>query len=434
MAGVAMTGGLIKRMPGSTAMVYLLAGIILGEQGLHLVPIRALDHSSLLEHVSEFAILVSLFTAGLKLRTSLRDEKWWVSLRLAFVSLSVTIALTALAGVYLLQLSLAGAVILGAILAPTDPVLASDVQVNSPLDRNRLRFALTGEAGLNDGTAMPAMLLGLHLLQEPDISRWWGHWFALEATLPLFGGLALGALLGTLLGKSILYLRTTHGEALGYTDFVALGVVGVTYGITHLIHANGFLAVFAAGYALRRIEMATGADLTDTHVQVPLVKGLREELARDPEKAPMFFTETVLVFNSHFERLTELAVVVLVGTAFRFELLTREALILCALLFVVIRPIAVLTGLAGVRLHRKERGLISWFGVKGIGSLYYLAFALSRGVSQEEAAVLVTVTISAVVLSIFGHGLTVTPLMAAMERRTSARVEQPSSAPPTAAH
>lgn len=419
MAGVAMTGNLIRRMPASTAMVYLLAGMILGEQGLDLVPIRTLDHHVFLEHISEFAILVSLFTAGLKLRTALRDEKWWLSLRLAVLAMVVTVALAAVAGVYLLHLSIGAAIVLGAILAPTDPVLASDVQVNSPLDQNRLRFTLTGEAGLNDGTAMPAMVLGLGLIEKPNFSSWVAHWLMVDTLILMALGLVIGGALGTLLGRYVLHLRTNHGEALGYTDFIALGVVGVTYGVTTLCHANGFLAVFAAGYALRRIEMSAGPELTEEAVMLPVAEPLREQLASDPEKAPQFFTESILVFNSHFERLTELAVVVLLGTAFRLNWISQQTLLFSAILFLVIRPISVLLGLIGTKLERSERRLMCWFGVKGIGSLYYLAMALSRGLRGHDAAVLVPVTMVAVVVSIFCHGLSVTPLMAALDRKTT---------------
>ena len=158
-----------------------------------------------------------------------------------------------------LGLSWGAAVLLGAVLAPTDPVLASDVQVEHAADRDRLRFSLTGEAGMNDGTAFPFVMLGLWLmnLHAPGTSIW--RWMAVDLVWAVAGGLGVGTLIGTLVGQLVIYLRRKHRVALGLDEFLSLGLIGLSYGLALAAHAYGFLAVFAAGLALRRIERrATG--------------------------------------------------------------------------------------------------------------------------------------------------------------------------------
>ena len=160
----------------------------------------------------------------------LSDGRWLLPLRLAILSMLVTVALVAGVGVLALGLPLGAAILLGGILAPTDPVLASDVQVANPGDRDRLRFALTGEAGLNDGTAFPLVMLGLGLLGLHDIGSFGWRWLAVDVIWAVTAGVAIGAVLGTAVGRLVLYLRRTHKEAVGLDNFLALGLVGLAYG------------------------------------------------------------------------------------------------------------------------------------------------------------------------------------------------------------
>ena len=160
---MALSSSSLKDLPLSTAMIYLLVGLAIGPLWLELARIDPVADAKFVEHLTEFVVVVSLFSVGLKLSVELDDRRWLLPLRLAVGSMVLTVGLIALAGVAL-GLPLGAAVLLGAILAPTDPVLASDVQVANPEDRSRLRFALTGEGGLNDGTAFPFVMLGLGLL------------------------------------------------------------------------------------------------------------------------------------------------------------------------------------------------------------------------------------------------------------------------------
>ena len=256
---MALSSSLLARLPLSTAMLYLGVGILIGPHALGLITIDPVDHAEIIERVTEVAVIVSLFSAGLKLQLPRRDPFRRLPVILASWSMLLTVGLITLVGTLLLDLPLGAAVLLGAVLAPTDPVLASDVQVTGPRDRDRLRFTLTGEAGLNDGTAFPFVVLGLGLLGLDELGTFGWRWFVIDGVWAIAGGLLIGALLGTGAGRLILYLRRVHRETVGFDDFLALGLIAFAYGAALLLHAYGFLAVFAAGLALRRVEVhATG--------------------------------------------------------------------------------------------------------------------------------------------------------------------------------
>ncbi|HEX8672461.1 MAG TPA: cation:proton antiporter, partial [Longimicrobium sp.] len=254
LVAMALSRSIVARLPLSTAMLYLAAGFALGPYGAGLLSLDVYEQSAMWERVTEIAILVSLFAAGLKLRTPLHDGRWILPVRLATLSMSITVGLVTVLGVFAMGLPVGAAVLLGAILAPTDPVLASDVQVTHAADRDRLRFGLTGEAGLNDGSAFPFVMLGLGLLGLHEMGDMGWRWFAVDLVWAVVSGLAVGAVLGTLVGRLVLHLRRVHREAVGLDDFLALGLIAFAYGTALLVHGYGFLAVFAAGLALRRIE------------------------------------------------------------------------------------------------------------------------------------------------------------------------------------
>jgi sodium/hydrogen antiporter len=195
--GISVGSGLLRRLPLTTSILYLALGYLLGPKGAELFNVHPLQDAAILERLTEIAVIISLFSAGMKLRVPLRDRLWIEPVRLAFVSMSVTVGLIALIGVYLFDFSPGAAIILGAVLAPTDPVLASDVQVSHPGDRDRLRFSLTGEAGLNDGTAFPFVMLGLGLLGLRDIGAWGWRWVAIDVVWAISGGLLIGWFLGS---------------------------------------------------------------------------------------------------------------------------------------------------------------------------------------------------------------------------------------------
>ena len=161
----------------------------------------------------------------------------------------------------MLGLSFGAAVLLGAILAPTDPVLASAVQVESSGDRDRLRFSLTGEGGLNDGAAFPFVMLGLGLLGLHDLGVGGWRWWTVDVIWATAGGLMIGGALGALIGTLVVYLRARHKESIGLDEFLALGLIALAYGLAVLSHTYGFLAVLAAGMALQRVKEQYSVDL-----------------------------------------------------------------------------------------------------------------------------------------------------------------------------
>ena len=408
---MALGSSLLKRLPITTAMLYLGAGAALGPAGAGLLTISLLADSRLLEHVTEVAVVISLFTVGLKLRVPLTDSRWRVPLRLAVVSMTLTVGLVTVVGVLLLGLPLGGAVLLGAILAPTDPVLASDVQVKSPWEPERLRFALSAEGGLNDGTAFPFVMLGLGLLGARDLGPWLWRWLAVDVLWAVGAGLVIGGALGTVLGRLVLYLRREHREGLGSEEFLTLGLIALAYGAAVAVDAYGFLAVFAAGLTFRRVESRE----TGSGASVPAAPShderTKEELETDPVLAPRQLAQTVLTFNEQLERLGEMAVVLLVGALLPAIEPSVTAWIAVALLLLIIRPASALLGLAGAGTTGTQRRLIAWFGIRGIGSIYYLTYALNHGLAADLVHPLTTVAFLVVAVSVVVHGISATPLM-----------------------
>lgn len=419
---IAMTlgGSFIARLPLSSAMLYLGVGVAISPVGLGLLKLDALKNAVLLERLTEVAVLISLFTAGMKLEFHRKDGRWRIPVQLATLSMVVTVAAVTALGVYVLKLPLGAAVLLGGILAPTDPVLASDVQVANLGDRDRLRFGLTGEGGLNDGTAFPFVMLGLGLLGLHELGEGGWRWWAVDVLWAVAGGLALGWLLGTLVGRAILYLRMRHREALGSDEFIALGLIGLTYGLALLSHTYGFLAVFAAGLALRRIDEPHSRPAPQAPAGPDEVLSPDEKEASGAE-APAHMMRAVERFNSQLESFVEVAIVLAVGVLVATTRFRVEVLWFIPVLFLVIRPIAVYVGLLGTPVRGAQRRLMAWFGIRGIGSLYYLLYAINHHIERALAQQLLSITLAVVVASVVAHGVSVTPLMKRYEARKPRR-------------
>jgi len=406
--GFALFGTLLKRLPVTPSMFYLAAGALLGPWGIGLLQVDALDDTAMLEVLTEVAVIISLFTAGLKLRLPWSDRRWRVALLLSTAAMLLTIAGIA-AFAFAAGMALPVAVLLGAILAPTDPVLASDVQVSHEHDAEPVRFSLTGEAGLNDGTAFPFVMLGLGLMGAHDLGAFGWRWWTIDLVWAIVAGLGVGIVCGAGVARLVIYLRRVHKEAVGLDEFLALGLIALSYGIALLAGGYGFLAVFAAGLAIRRVEREHAAVTPSKQVRQA---GLSiEEQATNHATAPAYMANAVLGFNEQLERLGELAVVVVVGAMLaRIESLGPGVWLALAL-FVVIRPLATFITLLLTRLTRTQRLFIAWFGVRGVGSVFYLAYALSHGAEGPLARQLVDLTMVVVAMSIVLHGVSVTPLM-----------------------
>jgi NhaP-type Na+/H+ or K+/H+ antiporter len=336
--------------------------------------------------------------------------------------MALTVGLVALAGVYGLGLSWGAAVLLGAVLAPTDPVLASDVQVTDPRDRDHLRFALTGEAGLNDGAAFPFVMLGLGLLGLHEVGDYGLRWLAVDLGWRTAAGLAVGAACGTAVGRLVVHLRRTYHEALGTDAFLTLGLIALAYGAAEAAHGWGFLAVFAAGLALRHVEHAASEaeGVDDASPSASEVAGADdpEVLAAAEPYIPQLMARAVLGFNEQVERILEVAVVLLVGALLLAVPVEPGAVWFVPLLLLVIRPVAVYVGLLGAPVSGVQKGLAAWFGIRGIGSVYYLAYALTHGADGPGVVRLLSLVLWAVAVSVVAHGVSVTPLMAWYRART----------------
>lgn len=410
---MALGGSVLKRLPLSTSLLYLGVGVGVGPLGLNLLQVEAVEAAGFFERLTEIAVIISLFTAGLKLRLPLRDELWRLPIILAFGSMVITVALIAMVGMALLGLSVGAAILLGAILGPTDPVLASDIQVTGPRDRDRLRFTLTGEAGLNDGTAFPFVMLGLGLLGLHEIGVWGWRWMMVDVVWAVPVGLGVGWLLGTLVGEFVLYLRRSHQEAVGLDDFLALGLIALSYGAAILVHAYGFLAVFAAGVALRKIEeRRTGAEADPEQTVAGAARaGKQEAMATNPETAPAYMAQAVLGFNEQLERIGEVVVMLLVGSLLSNRDLPANALWFVPMLFLLIRPLAAAIGTIGSSTTGMQRWFLGWFGIRGIGSIYYLMFAIQHDLPEGVARQFTALVLTTVAVSVVVHGISVTPLM-----------------------
>lgn len=381
-----------RRRSVTPAAVYLLLGAA-AAIGLNLLDIGQLDpitDSGVIERLSEVAVIVALFAAGLRIDRRLGWRRWRSTVLLIGVVMPVTIAAVALFANTLMGLSLGAALLLGASLAPTDPVLARGVQVAGPGegDRTESHFALTSEAGLNDGLAFPFVLLALFIAGEPGVG-WFAEWFTADVLYAIGVGVSIGIVGGFSIGYASDWLRSKGLLNPQYDGWVALAAVLLIYGLTEIFSAYGFLAAFAGGLAFRRYEW-------------------------DHEAHHRVHTGSDLV-----ENILELAMLVLLGSTITLVGLEQPGFwgwILVPVLIVLIRPLAVLGSFIGSSVPMRQRAFIGWFGIRGVGSFYYAAVGIGAGVlSLEEASTIYWTIIACVGVSILVHGMTSRPAVKSLE-------------------
>ncbi|MFM0339617.1 cation:proton antiporter [Paraburkholderia fungorum] len=410
-----VTATTLRRLPVSAAMLYLGIGYALAPPGIDLLRLDMVADAHLLRVITQIALLVSLFAIGLRLRLGVFETLWTVPLRLGFLAMLATIPLLTLFSVYVLHLGWGPSLLLAAILAPTDPVLAHDVQVHDPGDHDLLRFALSGEGGLNDGIALPFAMLGLAVCAAPAAQA--GDLFTLRLAGSMVwgvaGAIAIGGALGWATTHAVAWLRTRHAQALGLEGFFALGLIELSFGAAQLAQTYGFLAVFAAGVAMRRVEHRASGGMSAREAIGTVDSEDVEATAANPDKAHAFMTESVLGFTIELERIAEVAVMAMVGNVLatlRVPLFTWQTIALAAALFVLVRPVSVELSLLGSSATPTQRRLMSWFGIRGIGSFYYLAYALEHGAAADVTP-LVPLALAVVAASVVIHGVSATPLM-----------------------
>jgi len=405
-----LVGSVTDRLPLTPGLIYLLLGVALGPAGAGVLEIDPLRDVGVLERVFEVAVLISLFTLGLKLRLPFSDPLWRIPVRLAVLSMLVTIAAIAAGGVYLLGLPLGAAVLLGAMLAPTDPVLASDVQIKHLHERDRVRFGLTAEGAMNDGTAFPFVFLGLGLLGLRETGPFLLRWASVDLLWGVAGGLGIGWLCGIAVARLVVYLRQRTNEPIGLVEFLLLGLVAMSYGLALLAQALGFLAVLAAGLAVRRIELMETHRAERASPQATAYVTSQTEPART-------MARSLLGLNEQLERVAELVAVVLLGALLSSGHFSLDGLGLALLVLLIVRPLSVLLGLLGGYSSGRQLALMSWFGIRGVGSLYYLTFAIASGLATPLAQRLLPLVLTVVAVSIVVHGISATPLMDLYGRR-----------------
>ncbi len=419
---LALTSSYLRWLPVTTSAVCLAFGMTLGPLGLGLVNMDFARAATWLQRLTEMAVLFSLFGTGIKLRLGLRRTAWRASYLLAGPVMLVSIAGVAALAHYGLNLSWGLSALLGAMLAPTDPVLAAMVQVTGAHDFDRVRYGLSGEAGLNDGVAFPFVIFSLMMIDHVDMG--WpdiGAWALKNLVWGVPAGLAIGYALGRLLGQLMINQRVRNQDSIeSPNDFLALALIAISYVVAYGVGAFGFLSVFAAGVGLRQAEArASHSDVPAEHLTKP----------RDPHAPPPSPDELeggqlaagvmmndILTFGDLVERSMEVLLITLLGAALWLYWDWR-AIGLALGLFCVIRPLSVWLLVRSQHLDGHQRALMGWFGIRGIGSLYYLCFAIAHGLPPAIQHTAISLTLSVVALSILVHGISTQPLLEHYERR-----------------
>jgi NhaP-type Na+/H+ or K+/H+ antiporter len=399
----ALLAGLLPRLladrPLSMPIVFLGLGAVLFAIPLGLPDPDPLTNPDLAERLTEVGVIVALMGAGLKLDRPLGWRSWSSTWRLLAIAMPLTIAGTALLGWWWLGVAPAAAVLLGSALAPTDPVLAADVQVGEPSrhehGEDEVRFALTSEAGLNDALAFPFVYMAIAMaVAGADPGAWLGDWIAedllYKIAIGLVGGIASGKLLGLLFFRprsKVLHLAS-HAEG-----FTALAATFLSYGLTELAGGYGFLAVFVCARSIRASER-------------------RHE-----------YHQVLHDFVEQIERLLTVLLLVLFGGAIvrgLLDPLTWQSIALGLAVVLLVRPATALLALSGAPGDRQERTTIALFGIRGIGSFYYIAYATSAAEFADAEQIWATVGF-VVVVSVLAHGITAPSVMARLDRNRQAR-------------
>lgn len=384
----------LHRLPISLPIICIIFGALLAWSPFSpLSNFNPLENRYLTERLTELVVIVALMGAGLKIDRPLSWRGWIVTWRLLGIAMPLTIAGVALVGWGLLGLGVASALLLGAALAPTDPVLASDVQVGPPQsgEEDEVRFALTSEAGLNDGFSFPFVYLAIALaLTQTSGAPWFRDWVFIDVFWRLAAGVAAGWMTGRVLGFLTFQLPKKAQLSKTGDGFVALGITLLAYGATELIHGYGFVAVFVAALTLRSIE--------------------RQDR----------YHEELHAFVEQIERLLMMIVLVCFGSVIAYGPLFKAfdwRILLAALVILfIIRPLISWISLIGSSQPQEEKAVISFFGIRGLGSLYYLAYA--TGQAEFAGVEILWLTIFLVVLmSIVVHGVAVTPIMRGLDRK-----------------
>jgi NhaP-type Na+/H+ or K+/H+ antiporter len=395
----------LKRLPLSLPIVCIGLGAALFSLPQVTLSPLPLDHPEVTERFTEFVVIIALMGAGLKLDRIFDWRRWAVTWRLLSVTMPLGIAAIALLLGWSLGLPWAVALLLAASLAPTDPVLAADVQVGPPKtgEEDEVRFGLTSEAGLNDGLAFPFVHLAIALAAVSGTDEpWFVEWFTYRVLWEIGAGVAAGWLIGRAFGWLTFHVPAETKLAKTGDGLIALSATLVSYGLTEIIHCYGFLAVFVTALAFRSAHREH-----DFQVQMHEV------------------TEQV-------ERIAMMVLLLLFGGALVRGLLapvTWTDLGIAAVILLIIRPVTGLIGLLGFQAERSEKLTLAFFGIRGVGSFYYLAYGMNH-MEVAGAERLWGLVGLIVLMSILLHGLTVTPIMRSLDRQQGRNPDAEDAIPP----
>ncbi|WP_422057918.1 cation:proton antiporter [Sphingomonas sp.] len=395
----------LKRLPLSLPILCIAAGI-----GIFLLPAVSLrplplSYPQITERSTELVVIIALMGAGLKLDRLFSWRRWSVTWRLLAITMPLSIiAITAIGG-WGLGLSWTAALLLGACLAPTDPVLAADVQVGPPEsgEEDEVRFGLTSEAGLNDGFAFPFVNLAIALALSAGTGAPWARdWFVHNVLWEIGIGIAGGWLIGWVFGWLTFRVPAETKLAKTGDGLIAIAATFISYGLTEMLDCYGFLAVFVTALTLRRSHHNH-----DFHHEMHDI------------------TEQV-------ERIAMMVLLILFGGALvngLLDALRWSDVVAAVAIILVVRPAAGLVGLISLRAAASEKLTLAFFGIRGVGSFYYLAYALNHA-QFEQAERLWAIVGLVALFSILLHGLTVTPVMRSLDRQQGRDPDREELPPP----
>ena len=375
----------LTRRPAHAAVVALGVGALLGPLGLRLLRPQLLEDGALIETISEIALLTCLFCLGLRLKLPIDWRTWRIPLRLSTLTTLATVGLAAAAAHLMFDMSLAESLLLGAILAPTDSVLAADVGSLPETEQDSPAFILSAESGVNNGLASALVMLVLGLMGLSDSDSGALGTASLLGLWAVVGGVAAGGLIGTGMARWIKLLDPER-QADFLEEAMVFATAALAYGAAMAIRTDGFLAVLAAGVALSHGGR------------------LRRPLRNRP------LMPRVLRVSARIERYTWLVVLVLLGTLVASIDYKWWMLGYAAVLILLIRPLAVRLGLGGVNMPEVQWRGVAWFTARGVASLYCLAFAINHGLSAPFARQLAGVTLVVMVTSIIVSAISGLPL------------------------
>jgi NhaP-type Na+/H+ or K+/H+ antiporter len=394
----------LKRLPLSLPVVCLVIGAIVFHLPRIGGEVSPAEHPVITERLTEMVVIVALMGAGLKIDRLFGFKEWNITWRLLLITMPLGIAAITLLGVGLLGLGWTAALLLAASLAPTDPVLAADVQVGPPKsgDEDDVRFALTSEAGLNDGFAFPFVHLAIVLSLAAGTGQpWFWQWLGYNVVWEIVGGLGCGWLIGRLFGWLTFKVP---GDSLAKTGdgLIAIAATFVSYGVSEIVQCYGFFAVFVTALTLRQAH-------------------------RDHD-----FQRDMHDITEQVERILMMILLLMFGGAIATGLLKDIGwvdVLAAILILALVRPVTGLLGMIGFKASLSEKLTIAFFGIRGVGSFYYLAYGLNHGAFAEGDR-LWTILSLVVVLSIVIHGLTVTPVMRWLDRIQGRDPDAEDAAPP----